>query len=60
MRGALRQDEHRVWGAGIALEGDCRASAAAGSRGIGPQGIPTGTDFGQETEVDAAAQPSMA
>jgi hypothetical protein len=57
LRGTVRQDEHRVWGACVALARDCRASTAAGSC---PSGDPTGTDIGQETEVDAGAQPSVA
>jgi len=44
----------------VALAGNCRASAAAGSRGTSPQGVPTCADFGKETEVDAASKPSVA
>src|SRR6516225_8969364 len=60
MRGTVRQDDHRVRWARVALAGNCRASAAAGSRGTSPQGVPTCADFGKETEVDDDAQPSVA
>jgi hypothetical protein len=60
MRGTVRQDEHRVWGACVALAADRRASATAGSRYTDRQAVPPSAGFGKETEMDAGGKSSVA
>src|SRR5262249_21640155 len=57
VRGTARQYDHGVRRACIALAAGRRTSATTGFQCTDRPGEPTGTDFGQETEVDAAAQP---